>query len=627
MESLLFAIDSLSSVNPLLVPISKFSIFLLICLFAFVPISILSFLILKAFEKHLNNLRDFFIGVANKLDYLSKRILVRAKIDLDRFYSAYSSMIPLDIPKISITNIALQDKLDKFERELERAPELAIDREANKTQLVEQLNTTLNDLENGSTSLKKIEIPALVLDPEHALRKRSARSSLMIFTPLLIAVILVNTILLNTFFEELLYGMEIFSIPYSIVIALMFTLIEMGVGVVFGFQEREIERGERQAGNYITFAFGWLIIIGLALVEWFLYLLVGTHTSYNFDDPTLIAEALIDGQYLELFLEGGWLSLLGPTIVLGLYIFGHRVSTAYYDFVKDSDLERLKKDLDDRFELFSNLSAGINEFSDKIVMLLSKIREENTQLNKIKAASSTNLDEFRSIFRNNRDEILETISKAEDVKIPIPEIQRISLNREDTVSFHRANLIYLFIAIASFIVLALSLKTDYGLKLPLDLQGSLQFFVSLILCGLGITSGISLSSNVSVVQTSDGKVARVIIERISLLRLLGGIFVGSLAIFLLFLLNDGKSILHNPTQFILGLLCLIGTFIAGKHLLGSISGWRAFISYGSSRINVGLLQIGALIFRVLAVFASTLNPLLDGLSFPIKTIIRGNKQL
>ena len=88
-----------------------------------------------------------------------------------------------------------------------------------------------------------------------------------------------------------------------------------------GFK-KEIEKGERPAGNYITFTFGWLIIVGLALVEFFLYLLVGTQMSYDFDEVT---EAIIDGLYLELFLAGGWLSLLGPTIVLGLYIFGHRV--------------------------------------------------------------------------------------------------------------------------------------------------------------------------------------------------------------------------------------------------------------------------------------------------------------
>ena len=197
--------------------------------------------------------------------------------------------------------------------------ELASDREAKKARLVEQLNETLNELETGSVSLREIDIPELDLDTGHALRKRATKSSLIVFVPLLLAVVAVNTVLLNTFFDELLDGLEIFDIPYAIVIALMFTLIETGVGVVFGFQEREIERGEQQAGNYITFAFGWLIIIGLALVEFFLYLLVGT--SMNDFDAEDVSEALIDGLYLELFLAGGWLSLLGHNCLRPIHLW------------------------------------------------------------------------------------------------------------------------------------------------------------------------------------------------------------------------------------------------------------------------------------------------------------------
>ena len=231
--------------------------------------------------------------------------------------------------------------------------------------------------------------------------------------------------------------------------------------------------------------------------------------SYDFDEVT---EAIIDGLYLELFLAGGWLSLLGPTIVLGLYIFGHRVSTAYFDFIKESDLERFKVDLDERYELFSNLRSGINEFSQKIEHLLSNIREENTQLNKVKAATASNLDAFRKIFRENKDDVLEAVALAGETEIPVPEIQRAMLNREDTTSFHRSNLVYLLMMGASFLVLAISLPSDVSGLLPFSITGGVEFLVALILSGLAITSGIGQSSEVKVVQTSDGQIARIIVE-------------------------------------------------------------------------------------------------------------------
>lgn len=624
MEFLLAAIEELALLEPALVPIAKFSLVILVCIIAYIPVAMLALLLGKAFRTQLANASTYFDRLKDRLDYLSRRVTARARQDLDRFYRTYNSVIPLEAPSVSISNNTIQAALDNFENELERAPELAADREAKKANLVEQLNGTLNELESGSVSLREIDIPELDLDTGHALRKRAAKSALIVFVPLLLAVVSVNTVLLNTFFDELLDGLEIFDIPYAIVIALMFTLIETGVGVVFGFQERENESGEQQAGNYITFIFGWLIIIGLALVEFFLYLLVGT--SMNDLDSEDVREALIDGFYLELFLAGGWLSLLGPTIVLGLYIFGHRVSTAYFDFIKESDLERFKIDLDERYVLFSSLRAGINEFSEKIELLLSNIRDENTQLNKVKAATSSNLDAFRKIFRENRDKVMEAVDLAGETEAPVPEIQRALLNREDTASFHRSNLIYLLMVASSFVVLAISLPADIFGLLPFSMAGGVEFLVALILSGLAITSGVGQSSEVKVVQTSDGQVARVIIENRNALKMIGSVVIGLLAVFLLYLLNGGRDILLSPVPFILGLLCLSSAYVAGRHLLVSISSWKAYTWFTGAALKSGLFQIAAFFSGLLAVIISMVNPVLDGLSYPAKIFSRRSTQ-
>ena len=115
------------------------------------------------------------------------------------------------MPAVPVSNNAVQEALNNFERDLEAAPELASDREAKKAKLVEQLNDTLNQLQTGSVSLREIDIPELELDMNHSLRKRAAKSTLIIFLPL--PGVAVNTVLLNTFFDELLDGLEIFDIP------------------------------------------------------------------------------------------------------------------------------------------------------------------------------------------------------------------------------------------------------------------------------------------------------------------------------------------------------------------------------------------------------------------------------
>ena len=58
-------------------------------------------------------------------------------------------------------------------------------------------------------------------------------------------------------------------------------------------------------------------------MEFFLYFLVGTSEEYDRDE---IIELFMTGDYAEILFAGGWLSILGPSIVLALYVFGHRVS-------------------------------------------------------------------------------------------------------------------------------------------------------------------------------------------------------------------------------------------------------------------------------------------------------------
>ena len=146
---------------------------------------------------------------------------------------------------------------------------------------------------------------------------------------------------------------------------------------------------------------------------------------------------------------------------------------------------------------------------------------------------------------------------------------------------------------ASFLVLAISLPSDVSGLLPFSITGGVEFLVALILSGLAITSGIGQSSEVKVVQTSDGQIARIIVEERNSLRLAGSCIVGLLAIFLLYLLNGGSDILNSPVPFILGLLCLSAAYVAGRHLLVSISSWKAYTWFTASAFKSGLFQIAA----------------------------------
>ena len=145
--------------------------------------------------------------------------------------------------------------------------------------------------------------------------------------------------------------------------------------------------------------------------------------------------------------------------------------------------------------------------------MLERIGEANTALNQVGAATAQNMEEFRNIFRQNRESIQDTLAIADQTEIPAPEIQRAKLNLEDTASFYRSKLIYLLMSLSSVIVLAISLPSGVADFLSFSISGGLQILVAVILCGLAFASGIAQTSAVDVVLTSDGTIARVIVEK------------------------------------------------------------------------------------------------------------------
>ena len=181
MDYVLSAIDDLASLEPLLVPIAKVSLAILVCIVAYVPIAVLALILNKAFKRQFDNATDFLNNLSSRFIGLRLKTLARTKRNLAKFYVSYSSIIPLEAQSLTVTTNALQGALDSFEQDLERAPLLAADQEARKTELVAELNNKLDELSTGNTSLRQINIPDLILDPEQETRKRSAKASLIIF--------------------------------------------------------------------------------------------------------------------------------------------------------------------------------------------------------------------------------------------------------------------------------------------------------------------------------------------------------------------------------------------------------------------------------------------------------------
>lgn len=621
MNVLISHIDELAILHDILPGLVKVSLVVLICLAAYVPVSLISWIISVAFQKPLTSLVVVLGDLSDKFFNLSKRCNARSKRFMDNFYEKYSTQISFDNPKYHLSGHPVQQSIDNFESELKLAPSIATDREAHKTELVARLNSTLQNLGGGVDKLNDIKIPELDLDKNHETRKRAALSSLLLFIPLLIAVVLVNTALLNEIFASLIETeIEIlgFDLPLPPFIAVMFTLIELGVGVVFGFQERKKQNTSSNVNDLIIHAFGWFIIVGLALMEFVFYLMIGT----GVEDFEELMEMLDEG-FISAMLAGGILSVLGPCIVLALYIFGHRVSIAFFDYSAETDLVRFKRDLDSRFDTFQKIQIGMEEHSVNIKGIIEQIRKENVELSKDKkVASSTALSKFKDALDQKLKAINDAVKNAEAIEIPPPKIEAQQLSREDTTNFHRTNLVYFLILLSSLLVMAIALPTEISFGY-LSLSGNIErALVAILFVSLAVFAGLSLMTKVLISQTTDGVVGRAILEKPTALNTAISIVILFLCLLLMYLIFSAISLVDNLVPLIFCLLSLVGGFVVGRRLVQAVSSWYAmFKSFWLNLISICYGFLGVLSVFVEKIVA-LLHPIFEALSFPIRFIFR-----
>ncbi len=621
MEPLIRLINDLAMLHDYLPGIVKVSLVLLICLVAYVPISLISWIIAVAFKNSLSKLVITVGGFSTKFFNLSKRCNARSNRFMRAFYEKYSTQVSFDNPKFHLNRHPVQQSIDNFETELKLAPSIAADREANKIELVERLNSTLQNLGGGVDKLNDVDIPSLDLDKKHEARKRAAFSSLFLFIPLLIAVICVNTALLIEIFASLIdTEIEILSydLPLHPFIASMFTLIEMGVGVVFGFQERNIKQLSIDVHDLIIKSFGWFIIIGLALMEFVFYLMIGTGVE---DFEELMGN--FDEGIISAMLSGGILSVLGPCIVFALYIFGHKVSIAFFDYSAETDLVRFKRDLDRQFDAYQKIQTGMEGHSESIKGIIEQIRNENIELGRDKqVASSTALSKFKDALDQKLNAINDAITNAEAIEIPPPEIEVQQLSLEDTTSFHRTNLVYFLILVSSLLAMVIALPTEISFGY-LSLSGIIErVLVALLFISLAIFSGLSLMTKVLISQTTDGMVGRAILDKPTALNVLISVVILFLCLLLMYLIFSTSSLSDNLVPLIFCLLSLVGGFVVGRRLVQAVGSWYAM--FKSTWLNLTSLWYSLLgvLFVILEKLFALLNPVFEALSFPIRFIFR-----
>jgi hypothetical protein len=264
---------------------------------------------------------------------------------------------------------------------------------------VEELTNQIAALEGMIDLHASTTVPELDMSEADYDRRKEGASSLIIFIPLLVFVVILNTYLLNMFFSEILnpniylFGFGI-PIQLSHVVAFMFTAIEVGIGVYFASAEYHQEK--KTTVTSVIRIFGWLVLAMLIFVEFFIYLKLSIFNATSME----LFEAWSDLPTAE-FVIGGWMAIFGPIIVMSLFIFGHQGTTAYMKVMHTDALNNLKKSLDDSDKKLNELSS-----------LVERIQENLKSLKVTSSEIHTNIEDSNEVVSNiQSDEVCDLLKQ------------------------------------------------------------------------------------------------------------------------------------------------------------------------------------------------------------------------
>ena len=339
-------------------------------------------------------------------------------LGLDRFFELKSSL------QKSQTSIA-----QFLEENNKEAPILEV-KTFDGRENVEELKLQITKLADMIDINAEMLVPDLEVSDEDYDRRKEGKSSLIIFIPLLIFVIFLNTYLLSTFFKDLLgpvndylFGWGV-PIQLSHVVAFMFTAIEVGIGVYFASTEYHQEKKTTVTSVIRTFA--WLVLAMLIFVEFFIYLQLSVYSSLDMN----LVEAYFEVSTFEFFMAG-WMAVFGPIIVMSLFIFGHQGTNAYMKVMHTDALDSLKKYLDAADQRLT----GVNSLAVQIQENLESLKVISSEIN-IDINEATDITSDVKSHRQS-DEVIEQLKKLDvSISAVVSEVKEFA--DSDTESAHEA---------------------------------------------------------------------------------------------------------------------------------------------------------------------------------------------
>ena len=195
-DQILLLADEASVISGLLPPLIKAGAFVVIALIAVVPLMLAAWLVTWASAPAVIRAKETLASWGAELGSSASQFFIKAREAL-KALDKQSGFIPLSEPLAAAAPpelIAVEESRDALKNSLDRAPTVAENSEATKQKTIAELNNVIDNLSKERDLVRTPRIPKVSEDDATAkLRKKEAFTALIIFIPLTVVAIVINT--------------------------------------------------------------------------------------------------------------------------------------------------------------------------------------------------------------------------------------------------------------------------------------------------------------------------------------------------------------------------------------------------------------------------------------------------
>lgn len=348
--------QQLAVIHPMLEPIGRWMIIVVVGFIFWLVLSVPAALLHSAISKYLLRVYDFFMSLRDTV-WSSAKLMAAGLGDAKaKFVSTSRLMFGLDYYDKEIRNIVTiaRQKLEETDKRIGTHTSGFEDNVVKLGQSSEEIIQQVNDFSGSIPHEVKLAVPEIDTVVDESMIHREGIVKLVIGLLGGFALIAINTMLLNQFFESFI-SMHVLGFRVSMILSLFFSFLEAVLGVVLYFQQKKL-KGEdirHHLGEMMIFA-----LIGLLMIiEFVLYMVLSGQM-----DPEVFVSIFAPEPVPHYFKF--WLAPFGLVVVGVLAFCGHLFIEGLYMLMQTTVLGSIDKRIEEYEKLTRNLNKGIKNIND-----------------------------------------------------------------------------------------------------------------------------------------------------------------------------------------------------------------------------------------------------------------------